>query len=48
MKGWLTSTEVQIAVADKLGGRPRERVVLNPTRRFRVRDIAMALLSLIF
>lgn len=48
MKSWLTQTEVQIAVADKLRGRLRERVRLNPTRGFKVRDLAMALLSFLF
>lgn len=48
MSGWLTHTEVQMVVADKLRGRPRERVRLNLRRPLRVRDLAMVLLSFLF
>jgi hypothetical protein len=48
MNTWWTPTEVQIVVAEKLWAPRRERVTLNPRRRFRVRNLATALLSLIF
>ena len=48
MNSWITPTELQILVAEKLRGAERERVRLNPARGFRVRELANMLLSLIF
>jgi hypothetical protein len=44
----MTNAEVQAVVAERLRGRKRERIVLTPHRGLKVRELARAVLSLIF
>ncbi len=48
MDAWLSNTEITLVVKDKLGVNKRERIVLNPNRSIKIRELALSLLSLIF
>ena len=48
MNGYISYTEVQSAVTERLEQRKRQRIILNPRGRQRVRVLAAALLSFLF
>lgn len=48
MNGWMTPMELQIVAAEVLREKTRERVLWNPTRGRRIRDLVLAVLSLVF
>jgi hypothetical protein len=48
MNTWMTNAEVQMVVAEKLHNRKRERISLTPNRGPKLRDLARAVMSLIF
>ena len=48
MNTWMTNTELQILALEKLHNRKRERISLTPSRSFKLRDLARAVMSLIF
>jgi hypothetical protein len=48
MNGYVTQTELKISVADRFPKRTHERIQWAPTRRIKVRELAMMLLSFLF
>jgi hypothetical protein len=44
MDGWVLKSELQVAVAERMGGSKRERIALNPKRHFKADGLLMALL----
>ena len=48
MNTWMTNTELQILAWEKLNNRKRERISLTPSRSLKLRDLARAVMSLIF
>lgn len=48
MDAWMTNTEVLAVVVEKSRGRKHERINLTPNRGLKLRDLARAVMSLIF
>ena len=48
MDAWMTNAEVLTVVADKSHNRKHERISLTPNRGLKLRDLARAVMSLIF
>ncbi len=48
MNGYLSYSEIQSVMADRLPRKKRERIVLNPSRHVWMHDVVRAVLSFLF
>jgi hypothetical protein len=48
MDGYVTYTEIQSVIRDRLPHEKRERIVLNLSRRLWIRDLAKAVMAFLF